>query len=191
MAHGSTIRMSENLNKRFFEAVLPFVWVGRLTSPIMTIVSANLLPFTLRIHQSHMLYVRVYFSLRLTRLHAFLCHASILSYSSSYASRVHISWHRGPINTTCQSDMGEIRYGLWVRLLYHAITILINTARLGAGAFARVHKCIERSTGIEYAVKIIDKSKLHRSHVDEQAVVREISILQRLADFRHVWLSTS
>ena len=62
--------------------------------------------------------------------------------------------------------------------------------RLGAGAFARVYKCIERATGIEYAVKIIDKSKLHRSHMDEQAIVREISILQRLADFRHVRCST-
>jgi Protein kinase domain len=63
---------------------------------------------------------------------------------------------------------------------------LTNTARLGAGAFARVHKCMERATGIEYAVKIINKTKLNCSSVDEQAVIREISILQRLAHFRHV-----
>lgn len=62
----------------------------------------------------------------------------------------------------------------------------LRTDRLGAGAFARVYKCIERETGLEYAVKIIDKSKIQRSHMDEQAVVREILILQRLAEFRHV-----
>ena len=64
---------------------------------------------------------------------------------------------------------------------------LTLTPRLGAGAFARVHKCVERATGNEYAVKIIDRGKLRNSHGGERAIVREIGVLRQLADFRHVW----
>ncbi|KAF8586665.1 Pkinase-domain-containing protein [Ramaria rubella] len=56
---------------------------------------------------------------------------------------------------------------------------------LGAGAYARVYKCILRATGKEFAVKVIGKEKLRRSGNGEMAVVREIQILQQLADFHH------
>ncbi|KAF8521263.1 kinase-like domain-containing protein [Hysterangium stoloniferum] len=55
---------------------------------------------------------------------------------------------------------------------------------LGSGAFARVHRCLERATGKEYAVKIIDRTRF-RAQGTEDKLNREIFILERLANFNH------
>ncbi|XP_056272051.1 death-associated protein kinase 2 isoform X1 [Pseudoliparis swirei] len=53
---------------------------------------------------------------------------------------------------------------------------------LGSGQFAIVKRCIERSTGIEYAAKFIKKrqSRASRRGVKRDAIEREVDILQQL-----------
>jgi len=49
--------------------------------------------------------------------------------------------------------------------------------KLGEGAFAAVHKCQSKSTGVNFAVKVIDKLKAGN---DMESIGREVSILQQL-----------
>lgn len=60
---------------------------------------------------------------------------------------------------------------------------IIKTETIGQGAFAKVKKCIERSTGNSYAVKIINRRKALSSNGGASALSgaeRELSILRKL-----------
>ena len=52
----------------------------------------------------------------------------------------------------------------------------IDKKVLGSGNFAQVKKCTEKSTKVEYAVKIIDKAKVE----DMGDIQREIEIMQMI-----------
>lgn len=48
---------------------------------------------------------------------------------------------------------------------------------IGDGNFARVHECVEKATGVAYALKIIDKNKCRGK---EQMIANEVAILRRV-----------
>ncbi|XP_064481421.1 serine/threonine-protein kinase DCLK1-like [Ornithodoros turicata] len=48
---------------------------------------------------------------------------------------------------------------------------------IGDGNFARVHECIQKSTGVAYALKIIDKNKCKGK---EQMIANEVAILRQV-----------
>ncbi|KIJ49369.1 hypothetical protein M422DRAFT_225013 [Sphaerobolus stellatus SS14] len=58
---------------------------------------------------------------------------------------------------------------------------------IGNGAFARVYKCIKRSDGTQYAVKVLIKEKIRRMN-SQGGIEREIEILRRLRDYKHDYI---
>jgi len=56
-------------------------------------------------------------------------------------------------------------------------------AQLGVGSFAKVHMCMDTTTGEKYAVKIIEKKRiqLNQKKQEHKGILEEVNILKRLS----------